>query len=164
MAIVSTTIENGTLIIKVQGQPTIIIDPAELVADLVAAAALHGFKQKYVDKAALGADASAQEKYEAIKRMVDWHRDGGDWNMVGAGDGTSGDGLLVRALMEACNLSRDAARVSVAEMDKPTQHAMRQSAELAPIIARLRAEKPAPRASASVDTASVLARLKGTAS
>lgn len=160
---IATTVTNGVLAITVAGFPTIRIDPDTLGASLVAEAALHGFKQKYVDKAALGAGATQQEKYEAIWRLVDHHAGGGDWNMVATGDGTSGDGLLVRALMEVAELDRDAARVAVGAMDKPTQHAMRQSPEIAPIIARMRAEKPAPRAVAGVDTAGLLAALKARA-
>jgi hypothetical protein len=159
MSAITTSIANGLLTIKVQGYPPIIIDPAELSADLVAQAALHGFKQKYCDKAALGADATLAEKYASIRRMVEWHADGCEWNMVAAGDGSSGDSLLARALQDACNLDRDAAREAVAKMDKKTQAAMRASPELAPIISRLKAERATPKVG-SVDAAGILAGLR----
>lgn len=158
-SLIRTTVINGTLGITVSGYPTIVIDPAALSAELVAEATLHGFKQKYVDKAALGADATLQEKYEAIRRIVDWHAQGGDWNMVASGDGTSGDSLLARALQEVAGLDRDGAREAVAAMDKKTQVAMRADPLVAPVIARLKAEKPAPK-TAGVDTSGLLAALR----
>lgn len=159
-SIITTDItSDNRLTITVQGFPTIVIDPAGYNDEARQAAMLHGFKQKYADKAALGADASPAEKHAAIMRMVQWHRDGGDWNMTASGDGTSGDGLLCRAIMEATGIDRDAAREAVGAMDKKTQAAMRASAELAPIIARIRAEKPAPKV-AAIDATSLLAGLR----
>ncbi len=139
---VKTNIDNGVLTIDVTGCARITVDPSDYPASLIDYAALHGFKQKYTDAAALGAGASDAEKYDAIMAVVTHHRTTGEWNRTpGAGDGASGDGLLVRAVMEAYGLDRDTARTQVAAIDKKTQAAMRGSDELAPIIARLRTEK-----------------------
>lgn len=157
---VSTKVDNGVLTITVDGFEPIVIDPTALPRELVEQAALHGFKQKYVDAAALGASSTLTEKFNAISALVLHHQRTGEWNRVGgSGDGTSGDGLLVRAIMEACDLTRDQARESVAAMDKKTQHAMRNSPELKPIIDRLRTER-APKVDTSVDTANLLSRLR----
>ena len=158
--IIKTEVDNGILTITVSGHPAIVIDPADYPAELVSYAALHGFKQKYADAAALGAEATPAEKHAAIKALVDHHRDTGDWNRTGAGDGTSGDGLLVRAVMEFNGMERDAAREAVATLDKATQAAMRASPELEPIIRRIKMERPAPKAKVGVDTAGLLAQLK----
>lgn len=157
---ISTKVDNGQLTITVHGFAPIVIDPADYPAELVNYAALHGFKQKYVDGAALGKGATLTEKHAAIMAIVEHHQTTGEWNRVGGGDGTSGDGLLVRALMEAAGLGRDEARTAVGQMDKATQAAMRKDAEIAPIIARIKLEKPLPKASATVDTGSLLAKLR----
>jgi hypothetical protein len=159
-SIVQTSVDNGLLTITVQGFAPMIVDPTTLPTELVQQAALHGFKQKYVDKAALGAGATPAEKHAAIQAMVTHHAETGDWNMTGQGDGTSGDGLLVRALMEVLDVDRDTARGMVSGMDKPTQAAMRKDGSIAPIIARMKAERPAPKASATVDTGAILAALR----
>lgn len=159
---VSTAVDAdaGTLVITVIGHPAITVRLDDLDEDLARQAALHGLKQKYVDKAALGAQATPAERYAAIRRMVDHHAEGGDWNMVATGgDGASGDGLLVRAIAEATGIDRDAAREAVGKMDKKTQAAMRASAELEPIIRRLREEKPA-KVAKGVDVGGVLAGLR----
>lgn len=159
-SVVQTSVDNGCLTITVAGFAPIVIDPSECPRALLEHAALHGFKQKYVDAAALGAEATPREKYGAITALVLHHQETGEWNRNGAGDGTSGDGLLIRALMEAAGIDRDTARTAVSGMDKKVQAAMRASDELRPIIARIRAERPAPKASASVDVAGLLAGLR----
>jgi hypothetical protein len=160
MAQISTSIDNGRLFITVEGFDPFIIDPSELPEDLVFQAALHGFKQKYVDKAALGAEATLTEKHAAIRSMVRYHAGTGEWSMTSAGEGTSGDGLLVRALMRVAGLDRDGARTAVAGMDKKVQAAMRTDPTIAPVIARLRGEKPARKPSSDVDTGALLRALK----
>lgn len=141
-ATVVSTIDNGLLTITVQGFDPIRIDPTDYPNELVEYAALHGFKQRYVDAAALGAGSTPEEKHAAIMALVTHHRESGEWARVGAaGSGAGGDGLLVRAVMEIFGLDRDTARTQVGAMDKKTQHALRASPELAPTIARLRVEK-----------------------
>jgi hypothetical protein len=107
-----------------------------------------------VDAAALGADATPAEKHAAITALVDHHATTGEWRRNGQGDGTTGDGLLVRAIMEYHGMDRDAARTAVAGLDKKTQAALRASAELSPIIERLRVART-PKA--SVDVSAILA-------
>lgn len=156
---VRTTIDNGTLTITVTGHPPILIDPTDYPPALNDYAALHGFKQRYVDAAALGADATDTDKYKAILALVDHHRATGEWSRVGTGTGTGGsDGLLIRALMEYAGIDRDTARTRVAPLDRKTQDALRRSPELAPIIARLRTAKP-PTGDAAARAASVLTAL-----
>lgn len=159
--VVSTAIDNGILTITVTGFAPIVIDPSDYPDSIREYAALHGFKQKYVDAAALGAEATPKEKYEAIRALVNHHAETGDWNRTGTGDGSGGDGLLVQALMEYHDMDRDAARAAVGTVSKAEQAALRASPELSPIIARIkiaRADKAAKKAP-TVDTSSLLAKL-----
>lgn len=157
--LISAMIDNGILTIATEGHPAIMVDPADMPEALNAYAALHGYKQRIVDAAAKGPEATPAEKYAAMKAVYDHMFKSGEWSRVGAGDGTSGDGLLARAIMEATGVDRDAARAAVAGMDKSTQYAMRMSDELAPIIARLRvARAPKPKAG-GIDVAAALAAI-----
>jgi len=156
-AIVTTKIDNGILTVEC-GAVAVVIDPSQLPRALVEYAALHGFKQAIVDAAALGKGATIAEKGDAIQAKMTRWVESGEWASRGAGDGTSGDGLLVRAIMEVCGLDRDAARTQVGEWDKKTQAAMRADPSIAPVIARLRVEKVAK--APAVDTASILAGLR----
>ena len=163
MATIESTIENGILTIRITGHPDIVIDPAEMPPALNEYAALHGYKQRILDAAALSRDpttgrpATPAEKYSEMRRLADHMVESGEWRRNAAGDGTAGDGLLVRAVMEACGLDRTAARAAVGQWDRKTQAAMRADPTIAPIIARLRTERPAR--AAGVDTAAKLAEL-----
>lgn len=164
--VVATTIDNGILTITVQGFDPIRIDPVEMPDNLNAYAALHGYKQKLVDAAAIerdvetGRPALPVDKHRAIVGVLDHMRQTGEWNRVGGGDGTTTDGLLVRALTEFLGKPVDEVRATVAGWDKRTQAAMRADVSLAPIIARLRLAKDATKAR-GVDTAGLLASLRG---
>lgn len=152
--------EAGVLTIEVRGFAPIIIDPDTYAAATRRHAMAHGFKQKYVDAAALGADASLAEKHEAIMAIVAHHRDGGAWNRVGgAGDGTSGDGLLVKAIQQAFGLDRDTARAQVKGWDKKTQAAMRAVPEIKAAIDAIKAADD-KRAASTVDVSAALAGLR----
>lgn len=72
-------------------------------APVLAYAAVHGMKQRIVDKAAIGflkeqnRYAGAKEKYEAMKELVEYYNAGAtEWDMVG---GISEGSMLFRALM-----------------------------------------------------------------
>lgn len=156
---VSTDIDNGQLKITVNGFAPIIVDPADYPSSLVDYAALHGFKQRYVDAAALGAGSTCDEKHAAIMALVTHHRETGEWlRTPGKGDGVGSDGLLVRAIAEACALPMDVARAEVGKMDKKTQAQLRlNDPTLRPIIERLRVERAAK--GPKVDTTATLQKL-----
>lgn len=158
MADVSKNIDNGLLTITVTGFAPFIIDPDNLPRELVNHAALHGFAQKYGDAAALSKGATLAEKYAAIKTVIDHHAETGEWNRKGSGDGTTGDGLLVAAIMEFQACDRDTARGLVAKMDKKLQAQMRATPELKTIIDRIKTER-APKTPAGFDLTATLAAL-----
>lgn len=162
--VVASLIDNGILTITVQGFDPIRVDPDAMPASLNAYAALHGYKQKLMDAAAIerdettGRPAAPDAKYKAIRAVIDHMLETGEWNRTGGGDG-SGDGLLVSALMEYLGQDAETVRATVATWDKRTQAAMRADPNLAPIIARLRIARDAKNAK-GVDTAALLASMK----
>jgi len=156
---IKKSIDGDAVIIAVTGHADVRVSLAGLHADIVTRAALHGLSQKLGDAGALSAGASDAERYEAIRAVADHLEQaacGEDWNRKATGDGSGGDGLLVRALVELGG-ERDAVKAKVAAMDKKTQAAVRALPQVADIIARMKAPKnPAIGANA-------LAALLGTA-
>lgn len=165
MATIRTTIDESaaTLTITVEGFPPIVIDPAaDYPAELNTYAALHGFKQRYVDKAALGAGATAADKHAAILALVTYHREGGVWNMKpGTGDGATG-GLLARALVIVTGAPIETVRETLAGLDKKAQASLRAQPAIATAIATLRKAPKVDDASASA-AAFALTRLSAQA-
>jgi hypothetical protein len=78
--------EDGTQTYIV-GASTVTFQPDMASAACRVRAELHGWKQRIADKAALGKDATDQQKFDAIKAVIDHYEAGGnDWNMTrGAG-------------------------------------------------------------------------------
>lgn len=143
--------------------------PVELSEQIAVEAVFHGLSQKLGDAGAIERvlDANGQEvnatpkaKFQAIHatfgRLVE-----GEWNARGEGDGLGGIGLLVRAVAEVVGLELAAAKEAVGKMDKKTQAAMRGDANIAPVIARMKAEDAAKKPEVQkIDTATLLAGLK----
>jgi hypothetical protein len=162
--VVQSAIDNGILTITVQGFEPVVVDPAAYPDALVRYAALHGFKQKYMDAAAIerdettGKPALPADKYKAIMAVRAHHLETGEWNRTGGGDG-GGDGLLVSALVEYLGQDAETVRATVGTWDKRTQAAMRADAQVAPIIARIRMAREAKNAK-GVDTGALLAAMQ----
>ena len=97
-----TLLPGNVLQFDVVGAGSFTFDPAGCTDETETRAALHGYIQKIVDRAAIGRDpetgmtASPQEKFDAMKECADRLAGGGEWNAVAAG-GQSG-GLLYRAV------------------------------------------------------------------
>ena len=70
-----------------------ILFDTSMVPHLAGRAMCHGFEQRLRDRAAISADtktgksASAQDKFDRIKSLVDHYHNGGDWEMRGTGGG-----------------------------------------------------------------------------
>lgn len=165
--------EDGTptaLVVMVEGHEPMVVRADGLAPAVAHEALMHGLRQKLIDAAALerdsttGRPASAEDKYNAIRVVFDRITDEHDpqWNGRAEGDGTSGAGLLVRAVMEACGMDVEQAKGAVDGWDKKTQNAMRADATIAPIIKRLKDEQDARKskeAAKSIDTGALLAKL-----
>lgn len=146
------------------GGKSITLDLSQVHPSNVSYAALHGFKQRISDMAALsrnpdtGAPATPADKFEAICRGVEHYMSGtGDWNLrAAAGERTSGElGLLARAVAEL--KGRDV--IEVRDWLKGKTEAERKALAIAPaikpILDRMREEAAAP----DVDAEEMLAEL-----
>lgn len=113
-------------------------------------AIMHGIKQKCVDAAAIsrnpdtGKSATVADKWAALMavatRIVG---PDGQWNATrGEGDGTSGAGLLFRALIRMYPAkSPEQLREFLAGKGKSAQAALRKNPRVAAIIEEIRAER-----------------------
>ncbi len=162
---IAATIDAGILTIVCDGK-TLRIDPATFSPEIRLAAMLHGFKQKVVDAAALSRDeatgqsATPGQKFYAMNDVVTQLTEG-DWNKRAQGDGSAGVGLLVSALMRLTGKARAEIDPVVEAWTKDQQRAMRESAEIAPIIAQIKAERAAKKGSdaPAVDVGALLGGL-----
>lgn len=161
--IIETSVTDAGALVIVTPAGTIMVNPANLSAEVRDAALLHGLKQKICDAAALerdpatGRSATPEDKYKAMRAVAD-RLHAGEWNARGEGDGSGGDGLLVRALAKVTGRPVDEIRPEVTKWDKKTQAAMRADPNIAPVIAELRAAADANKAK-GVDTSVLLARI-----
>lgn len=96
--------EAGNITVDVRGVGILTLDLSKVHASNKEYAAFHGFKQRLVDAAALSADtatgkpATPQEKYDAIRLVVEHLNSGAEaWNRSG-GEG-AGRSITVEAIM-----------------------------------------------------------------
>lgn len=169
-SIITTVIDeaNETLTITVKGIPTpIVLALADVHEDNVRYGALHGFKQRLVDNAALGRDkttgasASPQEKWDAINQIRDHYASGSpDWNLR-RGTGTSG-GIVLQALarVQGTDVATITALVDrLAEKRQVERGALLQQIAKEPDVIRAIAEIRAERS--PVQAGSLLAEMRG---
>jgi hypothetical protein len=155
--------DEGTLKFTFGDGVTRLYDMRDFPNEILRYATLHGLKQKINDAAAIqrnpetGKSATIQEKRDAIEAMAS-QIGSGEWNKTGEGDGSSGLGLLARALTRLYP-DRDI-KVFVAGLSKEQQAAMRASARVRTVIDVIKAEdaarKPAVKA---VDVNALFAKL-----
>lgn len=161
---VSADVVEGVLVLSFAGGQEIKLSPKELTAGIVEQAVLHGLKQKLVDAAAIsrnpdtGMSATAEDKYQAVKRVYE-NLLAGSWSVRrAAGEGEKG-GLLYRALVEMYP-AKPAAEVKAFHdgLTKAQQAALRANPKVAAIIDGLRAKDDAGKGS-GVDADALLAGL-----
>ena len=83
-AIVTVTAdaERNALVFNVVGAGALYLMFDQLNEEVMSQATTHGLKQRISDAAALGAGATPQQKYEAMKRLVDHYNSGGSWELT----------------------------------------------------------------------------------
>lgn len=158
---------NGSLRIDVVGFDPLMVQLRDLSDAMIEQAALHGLKQKIVDAAALsrnpdtGRSATAADKYNAMREVLDRVM-AGEWNKArGDGSGTGSGGLLFAALCRIYS-SKDVAEIR-AFLDGKTaaeQAALRKNPKVAGVIETIKAER-AKDAPDDADTDDMLAELDG---
>lgn len=127
----------------------------------------HGASQKLGDEISDVTDI--EDAVEAIDQLMQ-RLEKGDWYAAReTGTGLSGASVLAKALVEVTGQPIAVVRDYMATLDNKTKAALRVSAEVAPIVKRLEDEKAARAAAkgktvTTIDTASVLAGLRGTGS
>lgn len=158
---------DGSLRIDVMGFDSLVVQLRDISDAMIEQAALHGLKQKIVDAAALsrnpdtGRSATAADKYNAMKEVLDRIM-AGEWNKTrGDGSGTGAGGLLFAAL---CRIyaNKDAAEIR-AFLDGKTaaeQAALRKNPKVAGVIETIKAER-AKDAPDEAGTDDMLAELEG---
>lgn len=138
---------NGELIFTVNGvQGVIRIDVNDLSPEILRIAAIHGLKQKISDRAAIGRDpetgasATPEEKFAAMRETAERLADGGPWNAVGGGEGTTKRGVLFTALCELFPAkTAEEIREWLAGKSKAEQAKLRKSEKVAAKIAEIQA-------------------------
>lgn len=155
-ATVGTATAGRLLRVGVKGFEVMTIDLGDprLSPEVVAAAAINGFRQRLMDAAAIkrdtttGLSVSPAEKDAAIRKLYDHYMSGTtEWELSRGAVGARMDPLVVRALCEAFGKAEDVVRAMIeakaAEKGlKPSEYcaAMAELGRVKPIVARLRAE------------------------
>lgn len=113
-----------------------------------------------------GKPASAQDKYDAIKRLADHYATGTDaWAMAsGGGGGLSADTkALIEALVRALGMHSDAAEEAVREMTSAERDALRIDDEIKPHLDAIYAERAKAGGTAGMITKNLLEKLRAKA-
>lgn len=155
-AVVGTATEGRKVVVGVKGFAPMVIDldDVRLSAEVIAAAAINGFRQRLMDAAALkrdtttGKSATPEEKDAAIRRLYDHYLSGSvEWELKRAESGPRMDPLVVRAIMEAFAKDEDVVRgmIETKAQEKsitPMAYcaAMAELGRVKPIVERMRAE------------------------
>lgn len=155
-AVVGTATEGRKLVVGVKGFAPMMIDldDTRLSPEVMAAAAINGFRQRLMDAAALkrdtttGLSVSPAEKDAAIRKLYDHYLSGTtEWELQRGAAGPRMDPLVVRALCEAFDKSEDVVRAMIEAKSsekgiKPSEYcaAMAGLGKVKPIVERLRAE------------------------
>lgn len=156
--------QDGTILVTV-GTQSLTFNPAKAHESNRAYAAFHGFKQRFVDAAAIsrnpenGASASPAEKFDAISRIVAHLESGAEaWSMVRESSGPKG-GFLFEALCRMYAISRtpEQIREYLDGLTDKQQAALREDDAVAPVIAEIKKEKAKDQP--KMDTKALLAGL-----
>lgn len=142
------TIEGPTLSLSFQNGRVLTILATDLTPEIRAHAMMHGLKQKLVDAAAIsrnpenGRAASIEDKYNAVKTVLDRLTIEGAWNAVREGGGTGAGGMLAEALRRLYP-GRDITAFLTSKTDAE-KAALRKNARVAAVIEEIRAERAKP--------------------
>jgi hypothetical protein len=137
----------GHLVFRVAGvDGSITLSVDSLSPETLRIAAIHGLKQKISDRAAIGRDsetgasATPEEKFAAMQETAERLANGGPWNAVGGGEGTTKRGVLFTALCELFpGKSPDEIRDWLGGKSKAEQAKLRKSEKVAAKIAEIQA-------------------------
>lgn len=168
---VSQAAETGIISVKVvaaneDGSDMVLtFDPSKVHAANKSYAEFHGWKQRFVDAAAMSKDtktglpASPEAKAKAISALIGHYESGTEkWSRVSEG-GPKG-GFLYEALCKVFGHKKSPTEIRtwLDGLDDKQQAALREDDTIAPVIAELKAAKAAAKPAAEkVDTKALLA-------
>lgn len=123
--------------------------------------AVHGAEQKLGDEIA-GVDL-VEDCIEAIDELIE-RLYNGEWTVKREANAMNGASILARALVETSGKSISEVRAFLAPLDAKSKLSLRMNASVAPVVARLEAERDAKKKpKETVDTTDLLAQLSGPA-
>lgn len=128
----------------------------QVPASLTAKFAAHGAEQKLGDEIA-GVD-DVDDCVLAVDDLIG-RLNVGEWSTKRESNGMAGTSILVRALAEFRSIPVDKVKAFLANKTQAQKIAMRDSAELKPIVVRLEQEKAAKSKGPAVDTAALFTEL-----
>lgn len=162
--------EDGKLVFNVLGAGSLTFDPSKAGDKCNAHAALHGWKQRISDAAAIsrndetGRPASPAEKFAAMQELIEYYHSGPEeWSRVGTGSGGS-KSLTIEAICRVQGKDYAAVEAEVAafaarKFEGDTKKALaflRQGSRVAEAMEAIRKERmPQPK----VDADAALAEL-----
>lgn len=118
--------------------------------------AAHGAEQKIGDETAGLEDVD--DAVIAVDALIE-RLNAGEWGVKRESNGMAGTSILARALVELKGVSIDKVKAFLSGKNAAQKVALRESAELKPIITRLEAEKA--KKGSTVDTTALLGELDG---
>lgn len=158
---------------EVRGKPSLVLDMGKLHADIVKRAACVGFAQvRIVDAAAIpvarkdGSIIPAAErldmKYAAMARLIEHYETGTDkWSRVSEAGPTGGYLFEALCSMYGHQKAPSEIRTYLDGLTDKEQAALREDDEVAPVIAKIKAERARLDPTPKPDTKALLTGLKG---
>lgn len=168
-SIITSKVWQRNLHISVAGVGELVLDVDKISAENRSRAMYHGLEQRIRDAGALlrntanGASASASDKFEAMKRIVDHLASGStEWNIKAAAGGRADSGLVIQAAMRVLKLSLEGLELRIGEMmDKHSldRDSVLKNLAANPSVIRVMADIKAERAAGSPLAKDLLAEM-----
>lgn len=117
--------------------------------------AAHGMEQKLGD--AIAGESDVEDAVVSMDDLIA-RLSNGEWTAARASGGFTGSSVLIRALVEASGKTPEAIKEWLSTKTQAEKLALRRTEKLAPIVARLEAEKGA-KAKTTIDTDTLLGEL-----
>lgn len=162
-SVLTVSYEGNVIVYSVLGVGDLRLDTSKMHPDNLAHAAMHGMEQRIRDAAAIprdkdtGASATPQDKYDAMKRLVDHYESGtAEWTIKRAeGAGTGSRSITIEAIarVKECDYETAESMVDRFAMSKfagdrkPALRELAKTPSVQSAIAAIRAERmPKPKA------------------
>ncbi len=146
--VVQCTLDAGKVVFTVAGQVALVVNPSAMSEKNREYAMLHGIKQRVMDAAALerdtatGLSATPEQKYEAMKAIVDHLNSGAEeWNIRGQGRGPRVDAefnMLLTAIAEVRGMETEALREWLKKKTPSERLALSMHASIKPTLDAIR--------------------------